>query len=96
MLNRLIIVVLTLSLAACAGGVWKPDWRHDTVTVTWIRIAESRIPEFCHDATRGCALQKSDSTCTVYAPEPIDDLDERSFYVLGEEIAHCFYGDFHQ
>lgn len=86
---------LVLWLSGCSG-VWLPDYRIEEAHVRWIRVAPERMNEVCGKGTLGCAKQKDLDSCTVFAPRPIDDLDEKGFAILGEEVAHCFYGDFHE
>lgn len=97
------VAVCLQLLAGCANwnGVWYPDWRADEMLVYWVRVAPDRINEVCGEAAldqmiRGCSKQKSETSCTIFVPEPIDDVDTLAFETIGEEVAHCFYGNFHE
>jgi hypothetical protein len=109
----MILLSISFILLGCSSGTWKPDYRENEVSISWVRVSDAGLRFFCGGEERramraatgelpsfaptfkGCSMRTGTKSCTVYAPEPLGDLDERSFAILGEEVAHCFYGDFH-
>lgn len=69
------------------------------ISLTWVVGTEADIRRTCYEITGkyavACAVLREDGSCTVYAPKFRNDRDDKNFARLGEEVAHCFYGDFH-
>jgi hypothetical protein len=107
---KILICVLVLTLSACSSAPTKPLARtmdRHTMTVTWVRTQPS-MPDGGHCPSRssggilmvggrtlGCAQVTGPDTCTIWAVEPREVLDEFNMGIIGHEMLHCFLGEFH-
>jgi hypothetical protein len=74
-------------------------WAAAAVLVAWVQLSEAGARQKCFEITGkyavACAVV-GEAACTIYSPKIRNDRDNINFARLGEEVAHCFLGDFHQ
>lgn len=84
-----IFILSLVLLTACGEGPVRKSFDLEEVTVRWIRGWPAG-PE------RGSAkIDPGNKRCTIEAPEPEHQYDEWAERIMGHEIFHCFYGEYH-
>jgi len=70
------------------------------VVITWVPLSEAQVRIKCKALTGRpnavACMELTGNQCTVYAPPVRHERDDENFVKLGEEVAHCFLGDFHK
>lgn len=97
-MSYLSIIVVTLILII-SGCVSDPPLSSNTRSIEWVEGTTRQINNICSRLggpynVEACAVMKGDH-CTIYAPRFKHENDDKAFVRIGEEVAHCFYGDFH-
>ena len=92
------ILLLSLLLIGC-GDTFntpiKPEYRRDTVTVTWYEVdSEEKLYSFCGtpESNRkflACAVVSEKGPCTIYTHK------SPALETMGHEALHCFLGRWH-
>jgi len=96
-LTRTIATLTALTLTACADPIEsdlpKKTWPLTTYTCVSVTMGEpEQIRESC-DAHEGCYFKEHEA---IFAPVPRDTNDHRSWEILGHELGHHLYGEFHE
>jgi len=69
------------------------------MVIAWMPLSEAEIRVKCMELTGKNAvacMELTGNQCTVYAPPIRHERDDKNFVKLGEEVAHCFLGNFHK
>lgn len=69
------------------------------VWIQWVDVSEAEARVFCKAITGVYAvacMRRSGDLCEVISPRLNGRDNEMNFTRLGEEVAHCFKGDFHK
>jgi hypothetical protein len=101
---RLLVLIVAIMLTGCAA-IPHEDQNFtaaigsDTVTIRWDRLSKIDLQKKCSSLTKkelnyhmeylGCATFNK-KYCIIYT-----DVNT-THQILGHEVRHCFYGDFHK
>lgn len=94
------IISVLLCLSGCAAERAVAARRMPLTSIDWVIGSKTEIAAECLALTgnpRAVACARVEpGRCTIYARQFRHDRDDDAFAEIGEELAHCFFGDFHK
>lgn len=86
---RLFLVMVYAVLLGCSESPVRKSFQFEELIIKW-------IPGWPADGARGTAdLDPANKRCVVKVPEPEHQYDEWAERIMGHEVFHCFYGEYH-
>lgn len=94
------IIPALLVMSGCGAERAEVTRRMPVTSIDWVIGSKPAIAAECLALTgnaRAVACARVEpGRCTIYARQFRHDRDDDAFAEIGEELAHCFFGDFHK
>ena len=102
-MKKIISFLALFGLVSCNDGTraLKQTWEMDEFTTKVVLVREDRIQEVCsnlgvpYDANGCGAIDVSKKKCTIYVMPQRYQEDAQRLQIIGHEIWHCMYGQWH-